>query len=92
MAETTTKTPAATVQTFKFDKARCSSHLAQVRAEVEQHAGKPNVNPYLWIGANLDPLKYRLEKGEETKELQEAILNLNGKTIPWVPGYKPAAT
>lgn len=75
---------------FKFEAERCKQHLTEVRAALERFAGKRNCNPFLVIGVKVDPLLFALNKGENTKELQDAILSLDKKMIPWIPGFKPS--
>ncbi len=66
----------AETQTFTFDKAKLEAHLTSIREYLGTFKGKPGYNPHFFAQEKLAPLIARLEKGEITKELQEAILAL----------------
>ena len=61
---------------FKFDAEKAKAHIETIKEHLKQFVGKQNHNPFLWIKDHLEPLVQRLEDGEKTKELFEAILSL----------------
>lgn len=75
MPENPVKVPAAPAA-FKFDLAACQAHLDKVVDDMNKYVGKTNRNPFMWVKKHIDPLVARIKAGEQSKELQEAILAL----------------
>lgn len=88
MAETVK--PVTTPAPFKFDAEKCQKHFDSILAHLQQFAGKPNMNPYLWfekncrVLANKFELAIKKESSLQTKELQDAILALPLNATPIV--------
>lgn len=64
---------------FVFNKKAVDEHVQSILTHLSQFNGKPNHNPHTWIHHNLTQLNNRLEDGNRSKELQDAIMNLPAK-------------
>lgn len=73
---TTPTNPAPLVSTFKFNHEAVRAKVKSLRTYLQAYIGKPGYNSHLWVSKNLAPLEKRLDKGEETQALQEAVLAL----------------
>ena len=61
---------------FKFDVEKAKAHIKSIEEHLKQFIGKKDHNPFLWINTHLTPLVQRLEKGDTSKDLFDAILSL----------------
>lgn len=61
---------------FAFDHNAVNAKIKSIRTFLQSFIGKPGYNSFYWTHKHLKPLEDRLNKGEETKELQDAILAL----------------
>ena len=61
---------------FKFDETKVKAHFDAVYKAHKEVEGKVGYNPFLYITSKVQPLAFRFERGERTKELQDAILAL----------------
>ena len=73
MAEPT-KTPAPAPAQFSFDVDKAIKHLDAIKEEQLKHAGEKNHNPFLWIANNIRPLEKRIQDGERSEALYNAIM------------------
>lgn len=72
----TSVTPTPTLEASSFDKPRLEAKLKEIKDHLNGYVGKAGYNPYIYFNARVKPLQDRLKKGEETKALQDSILNL----------------
>lgn len=72
----TSATPIPTPELSSFDKPRLEARLKEVKDHLNSFVGRAGYNPYVYFNARIKPLQDRLKKGEETKALQDSILNL----------------
>lgn len=61
---------------FVFDADKFKAKLTEIKEAQLPYAGKHNHNPFKWIADNVLPLETRFVKGERTKELYDALMNL----------------
>lgn len=61
---------------FKFDRDKVLAKLEEYRDYMNGFVGKPGHNPFMFLYNTLDPLLTRIEKGEETEELFNSVMNL----------------
>lgn len=76
-------------ESIKFDKKLLQAKLDKVRGAHLTTVGKPNHNPFLWLGKHVAPLQERLDKGEQTKELHDSIMSLTEIPEPIDPNWVP---
>lgn len=77
---------------FAFDIAKFKAKLTEIKEAQLPYAGKHNHNPFKWIADNVLPLETRFVKGERTKELYDALMNLKvvaPKVNPDLPDVAP---
>lgn len=61
---------------FKWDDSAVKKKLAEVNDYYKAFAGKPGYNPYIYLLLTVRPLEFRVNNGEQTTELQSAIMAL----------------
>jgi hypothetical protein len=79
MAESTppaTKLNLPSVHSFKFDEEQCKEHFKMIRNHLNDYVAVSGYNPFTWASKYLYPLEQRMNNGERTKELYDAILGL----------------
>ena len=72
---------------FVFNAQPLIEHIKAIKDKLQTFVGKPGYNPFIWNAKNLAPLEKRLNDGEQTVELNNAIALLDVNSInPIAPG------
>lgn len=72
--------------TFTWNQATIDAKLEAVRANLSQYDGKPGYNPHMYLHKVVKPLVERMEGGETSESLYNAILSLDERHNAEAPG------
>lgn len=71
---------------FAWNQAIIDKKIQDVKENLGNYEGKPGYNPFIYMSKEVNPLLARMEGGETTKELNDAILSLKSNYVPEAPG------